>query len=156
MRVSPVSFMGWGRKATQADHNIVDKVAKIYGSGSQEDEKIVKLTHDVFQIVPWACSEGETIEQEDRAISDAFMKVMREDLKNGNSQLAYAMGRLVVLKSPAGRANNSDFDHDLPLGDIKNLGQSLYEHSKVYNYETKSYEQRPEFAEVEKVVWEHI
>ena len=72
MRVSPVSFMGWGRKATQADHNAIDRIANIYSSGSKKDENFVKLTHDVFSIVPWSCSEGETLEPEDREVSEPF------------------------------------------------------------------------------------
>ena len=151
MFINSISFSGYARKATREEEARLDKVEKEYTTGSAEDKKLVGLAHDVFQIRPWQCSEGAMLEKNDIKTADKFMKALRESLENGNKKLAYAVGRVVSQSSPAGRANNGDFD-DLPLGEIGSLHYELVDAATKKNPKTGHVEYDPAYIEMNKKI----
>lgn len=151
MFINSISFSGYARRATKQEEARLDKVEKDYTTGSEDDKKLVELAHDVFQIRPWQCSEGAMLEKNDIKTADKFMKALRESLDKGNKKLAYAVGRVVLQSSPAGKANNADFD-DLPLGEIKTLHYDLVDAATKRNPKTGSVEYIPEYLELSRKI----
>ena len=150
MFINSISFSGYAKKADKSQHKKLDQVANTYTTKSTEDKKITELAHDVFEITPWECSEGAMLELEDRETGDKFMSALRKGLKEGNSKLAYALGR-AVLHSPAGRADNCDFE-DLPLGELGKLSNALYDFSTVRDNITGKRKIKPECVAINREV----
>lgn len=150
MLVKSVSFGSYGAPASKSEHKKLDKLAKEFTSGSVEDQQLVTLAHDVFEIRPWYCSEGASFKDEDLNKANSFMDAMRKGFEKGNSILAYALGK-AVLYSPAGRADNCDFD-DLPIGKIKTLRTELCEQSMVTNEETGIAVTKPEYVAINRKI----
>jgi hypothetical protein len=151
MNIAPVSF---GIKKTSiygATHNTLNKVADKYTKDTPEDKLLIQQAHDVLDIVPWSCSEGDTIDTKDRLVSDGFMETLKYHFNRGNKALAYAMGSLISNRSLAGRASNCGFD-DLPLGKIENLKSNLSDIAYVENPQTGIKEKDPEMAKIERFV----
>ena len=151
MFINSISFSGYSRKATKEETERLDKVAKEYTTGNKKDKKLIELARDVFKITPWQCSEGAMLEKNDIQTADKFMKALRESLDKGNKKLAYAVGRVVLQSSPAGKANNADFD-DLPLGEIKTLHYDLVDAATKRNPKTGSVEYIPEYLELSRKI----
>lgn len=151
MNITPISFGTRKKSVYGISHNTINKVADRYSKNTVDDELLIKQTHDVLDIVPWSCSEGDTIDAEDRLISDGFMETFKRQLKRGNKVLAYAMGSLISTGSLAGRANNCDFD-DLPLGKIETLRTDLVESSYIKNPKTGKKEKDPQIEEVNRFI----
>lgn len=152
MNISPVSFGRHKSSMYLTTHSGIDKLANKYTNNTQDDELLIKQAHDVLDIVPWTCSEGDTIEKEDRVKSDGFMETLRRQLQRGNKALAYAMGSLISSKSLAGKADNAGFD-DLPLGEIENLRAELVESSYIRNPFTGAEEKDPQMEKIENEIY---
>ena len=151
MFINSISFSGYSRKATKEETERLDKVAKEYTTGNKKDKKLIELARDVFKITPWQCSEGAMLEKNDIQTADKFMKALRESLEKGNKKLAYAVGRVVLQSSPAGKADNGDFD-DLHLGEIGSLHYQLVDAATKRNPETGKIEFIPEYLELNKKI----
>lgn len=151
MNITPVSFGFRKTSVYNADHNTINEVATKYTKNTTDDKLLVKQAHDVLDIVPWGCSEGDTIDKEDRVISDGFMETFKRQINRGNKSLAYALGRLISTKSLAGRADNCGFD-DLPLGEIGTLRTELAKSSYVKNTKTGIKEKDPEMAAIDRFI----
>ena len=138
MGIQPISFKAWITKdnvSLHKEHENLNKVANMFTTGSIEDDAFIKRAHDVIDIEPWGCSEGAMIEKEDRKISDKFVDTMVSNFKNGNKNLAYALGRMIEF-SRAGKANNCGFD-DLELGKIGELRKTIFDASYVRDPKSK-------------------
>ena len=150
MGIQPISFKAWITKSPaslQKEHENLNKVANMFTTGSEQDDAFIKRAHDVIDITPWGCSEGAMLEKEDIKTSDKFVDTMMNNLKNGNKNLAYALGRMIE-DSRAGRANNGGFS-DLKLGKIENLRATLFDETHLRNPETHAIASpKPEFKEV--------
>lgn len=151
MNITSVSFGMRKISAYETSHNTINKVADRYAEDTVDDNLLVKQAHDVLDIVPWSCSEGDTIDAEDRVISDGFMETFKRQIKRGNRALAYAMGSLISTGSLAGRADNCGFD-DLPLGKIETLKTDLIESSYINNPKTGKKEKDPQMEEIERFI----
>jgi hypothetical protein len=150
MLINSISFAGYAKKADKQEHKKLDQIAETYTTKSPQDRNLTKLAHDVFEITPWQCSEGSMLEIEDRKTGNEFMAALRKGLEEGNSKLAYALGR-AVLHSPAGRADNCDFE-DLPLGEIGKLDNTLYAFSTTKDAITGVRKIRPECVAINRTV----
>lgn len=90
------------------------------------------------------------LDKDDIETGNKFMSALKKNLEKGNSKLAYALGK-AVLRSPAGKANNGDFE-DLPLGELGSLRDTLFAFSTIKDTETGKKSTRPECVAINRQI----